>query len=245
MVIEIFGIIQQPIDIEKIKIGLYLLPIQKIGYVICQKDINNELNAQQLPQNLKDKNWCLKKASEHSYIIQNVHKQIDIIGLTFLTIFENETNIKKNITENQKKYSQLFNKIHNQTEYIIRVWVDMLIVQKEIVKTTDAIQKLIKEMASSTKGKEFIIKKQIEKEINAQYNTFVKKKLNDFFENMEKNKILFKNLSSNEDKKENQQLVSRITCLVPKNNNDLFDFLEQQDFFSFEISDALPVFNFL
>lgn len=243
--IEIFGIIKQKIDIEKIDSLLYLIHIEKIGYIICKNDTKNELSAQELPQNIKNKNWSLQKASEHSLIIQKVHYQTDIIPLSFLTIFENENNIKKSILQNQKKYNQIFEKIKNQTEYIIRIWGDVTNIQKEIIKTFDSIQKLIKDIEISTAGKQFVLKKQVEKEINQKYPIFIEKKLDVFFQNIEKNKIIFKILNFNEEKKDNQELMSRIVCLVPKNNNFLFDFLAQQDFFNFECSTALPIFNFL
>jgi hypothetical protein len=245
MLIETFGIVKENFDIQKLNNFLYLLPIQEVGYVVCKKDFNNELTPSQLSQNLKDKNWCFKKAAEHSQIIQEIHNQNNILPLPFLTIFESENNIKKNILDNQEKYNQIFEKINNQTEYIVRVWAETYEVQKEIIKTFAPIQNLIKEAEKAPAGKQFVLKKQIQKEITKQYTTFIQKKLDVFFQNIQKNKIIFKNLSFNQENKGQQELVSRLTFLVPKNNTILFNFLEQQELFSFEISTPLPVFNFL
>jgi dsDNA-binding SOS-regulon protein len=224
---------------------LSFFPIKNIGFAIGEIDETQELNPQNIDINIKSTEWSLKKANKHAKIIQEIHENNDIVPVRFLTIFETQENLQKHFKNEADKYKKMLQFIKDKTEYTLRIWVEKQAIYNDILQENIELKKIMQEIKELSEGQKFVAKKQVEKKINLLYPDFVNQKMQSFLKNLQKNTIDIKIIPFKEEKEKNATLIAKIAILIQKNKKFTIEENELTDAFSIEISEKLPIFNFL
>ncbi|MEW5785609.1 MAG: GvpL/GvpF family gas vesicle protein, partial [Bacillota bacterium] len=138
---------------------------QDIGAVFSQVPLGLYSEAAFHEKIENDLAWIDKKARKHTYIMEQIHENHDLIPLQFCTIYKDSQSIDHLLREHYTDFKQLLSKVKGNTEWTIKVYC-----QEEKL-----LEKQKKEQAATMKaaldephrGKAYLMKKKMESSIHA------------------------------------------------------------------------------
>ncbi len=138
---------------------------------------SKEFGQQEFEANLKNIDWVKNKALLHQQLVDQVFKQVAIIPLKFGSVFSSIEQLKATIEPKTEHYIHLLNQIDGKSEWSLKLYYnkDKL---ESILEHSEAMQQLLVEMKNASPGKQFLLKKTLEKQkrelVKAEINRYRK-----------------------------------------------------------------------
>jgi len=188
-------------------------------YAIVGKVSPDEFNEDNLKKNLADMAWVERKVRQHERVIEEIMKDAPVMPFKFGTIFESEENVEKLLKKHDAEYKKIIADLEGKEEWGLKIYCDPGRFKSLIAEDNEPIKKIDEEIASSGKGKAYILKKKREALIDETANKKMSEYTKDSFERLAKasvrtriNKLLPKEVTQ-----KNEDMVFNGAFLINKN----------------------------
>ncbi|MED1470788.1 GvpL/GvpF family gas vesicle protein [Bacillus salipaludis] len=131
--------------------------------------VNSELFSQkQIDLQLKDADWLKEKAFHHHEVIFMLHGHFTILPMPFCTIFQNKDNLKTILIDQYDVILQKLISLKNKQEWNVKMFCNRDKALAYIIHENPAVVELKEKLTSMPKGKQFIMKKKLERLISTE-----------------------------------------------------------------------------
>lgn len=141
-------------------IGIKIYPVYFQGtYGIISKVSPDEFSEDKLKKNLSDMEWVEKRIRQHEMVIEEIMKDITVLPFKFGTIFQSEENVEKLLKERNTEFKQIIANLEGKEEWGLKIYCAREKFNDTLKKENERVQDIEKEIASSSKGKAYLLKK--------------------------------------------------------------------------------------
>jgi len=122
----------------------------------------SEFGQEALDESIKNIKWLEKKAFLHESIIEQLMQVSTLIPMRFCTIFKSSERIREVLLEHYPRFVENLKFLENKEEWSVKAYIDRDVMEKEVIRLNDRVQKLEKTIKASTSGKAFFLKKKLQ-----------------------------------------------------------------------------------
>lgn len=196
-----------------------LYPVYFQGtYAMVSKVPFDEFSEENLKKNLANMEWIEKRARQHESIIEEIMKFTTVLPFKFGTIFQSEENVEKLLRERGAEYKRVIADLEGKEEWGLKIYCDIEQFKAALQQQDEKIQEKEREIASSSKGKAYFLKKKKDELVKAAVSEKISEYTKDCFERLKRlslqakvNKILPKAVTEKE-----QDMVLNAAFLINK-----------------------------
>lgn len=146
---------------------------QKPAYIVIHKAfaaITTSVNPQKFSQSnidvlSKDLEWLQENAVHHHGTIEELSRQFTILPMSFCTIFQNESKLISLLEEKEKQIYDKLQFLNGKKEWNLKVYCRMEILKEFVYQNNPAIMQLKEKLQSMPAGKQFLMKKKLDHQI--------------------------------------------------------------------------------
>jgi hypothetical protein len=201
-------------------VGVKIYPIYFQGtYAVITKVSPDEFSEDNLKKNLANIEWVEKRIRQHERIIEEIMKDATVLPFKFGTVFQSEENVEKLLKEHHTDFKQIIENLDGKEEWGLKIYCNLDKFKESLTKTDERIQELDKQIASTSEGKAYLLKKKKEGLIKEVINEKISEYTQDSFTRLKRacleakiNKILPKEVTERED-----EMVFNAAFLINKN----------------------------
>lgn len=128
-------------------------------YAIVSKVSPDEFSEDNLKKNLANIEWVEKRVRQHERIIEEVMKMATVLPFKFGTIFQSEENVRNLLKKRNTEFKQIIANLEGKEEWGLKIYCDREKFNDILKKRDEKIQDVEREIASSSKGKAYLLKK--------------------------------------------------------------------------------------
>lgn len=143
----------------------YIIPYQEVGALVSKVSLN-DYNQRELERKVRDLEWLQDKADRHETIIEQAMKISTVIPITFGTIFEEESELKKAIQYTLSQIRQIFKIIEGHEEWGLKLYCNFSQLRKTISGLSFEIKELETRLKNSSEENSNFLEKRLEKELD-------------------------------------------------------------------------------
>ncbi|MGD8779227.1 MAG: GvpL/GvpF family gas vesicle protein [Ignavibacteria bacterium] len=206
--IYLYCITKEPPRINNLKsLSDELYYINYLGvFAVVSRVKQDEFGEENLRNNFTNLEWVKTKAYIHENLIEGVMQNNCVIPFKFGTIFTSESSLKACIKENTGKFNDSLNYLEGKEEWGIKIYCNNQQLKENINNNNEEMIKLDSEIANSSRGKTYLLKKKREALIDVLVNNKINVYGHEIFEvfkelslNIRTNKLLPKEVTEKKD----------------------------------------------
>ncbi len=153
------GLAVKGIDLEN---TVFSIAYRDLRAVISKVSLD-EFGEEGFAQRLKDMSWVEAKGILHVRVVKQVMSRYTVIPMRFGIVYKNEDRILAILAENYAGFQEVFNRLRDKEEWGLKVFYDPETLSRFIRESNKGITRLENEMASSSTGMAYFLKKKVEK----------------------------------------------------------------------------------
>jgi len=231
-----------------------IYPIYSQGiYAIASSVSPDEFSKDNLEKNLANMKWLEEKALLHEKVIEELMKDTTTIPFKFPTIFQSEENVEKLLKEHNAEFKNIMAELEGKEEWGLKIYCDPEKFKRLIAEQDESIKKIDEEIASSGKGKAYLLNKKREDLINDVINKKISEDTKDNFDRLSKASVKTKinKLLPREVTQKKEDMVFNSAFLINKKRlgefNNILDYLKTKysdKGLIFDCTGPWPPYNF-
>lgn len=200
--------------------GVKIYPLYFQGtYAVVSKVSPDEFSEDNLKKNLANMEWVEKRVRQHEKIIEEIMKDTTVLPFKFGTIFQSEENVEKLLKEQNAEFKKIITSLDDKEERGLKIYCNVGKFKETLTKEDERIQDLDRQIASTSEGKAYLLKKKKDELIKEVINEKVSEYTQDSFARLKRacleakiNKILPKEVTERGD-----EMVFNAAFLINKN----------------------------
>lgn len=122
----------------------------------------NDFSQESIDKNLQNLRWLEEKGVLHHKIISVLNKEYTIIPMALCTIFNDEDSVHRNLMNLEEDITQLFQNLEDTEEWNVKAYCNPSDLETD-GNISKAVHELETEIQSASQGKQFFLKKKLEK----------------------------------------------------------------------------------
>jgi hypothetical protein len=147
-------------------IGSLYFVYHKGLFAAVSKVSADEFSAESLKSNMVDLEWVKKKVWLHEKVIEGIMKDTGVIPFKFATLFNTEESLNRYLDENFQVLRETLAKLSGKEEWGVKIYCNRGKLTDKLLKEEEDLFKLDNEIAASSAGKAFLLKKEKEQVLN-------------------------------------------------------------------------------
>ncbi len=198
-------------------------------YAVVSKVKESEFSAENLKKNLANLAWIKSKVNIHEKIIEGVMRDTCVLPFKFGTIFKTEDSLKTMLEKHMGEFKENLENLEGKEEWGVKIYCDIEKLKSTLIKEEAEILKMGKEIASSSPGKAYVLKKKKEELMKEALNRRINEYGQESFEILRGlsieariNKLLPKEVTERDD-----EMILNSAFLVDKNR--VAEFIQAAD----------------
>ncbi len=226
------------------------IPYQDIA-AFYEEVSEQDFGEQALAKNLKDMSWVSEKALHHQEVLNDAVNQRTIIPFKFGSVFSSKDKVIQMLRARADQFNELLSQLEGNKEWGLKLYYDEEKLDMTLNQEED-LQSIRREFASSSPGKQFLLKKkeeQIRKELK---KTVLNKFRQDFFDLTRKNAVnRVKQLETTNPELDDKQGVNILNLAVLAPNKDFLSNLSSfqavilEYGLNYHVTGPWPAYNFV
>ena len=239
-------------NFDKAEIKAYPIYYQGV-YAIASSVSPDEFSKDNLEKNLANIKWLEEKAFLHEKVIEELMKDTTAIPFKFPAIFQSEENVEKLLKEHSAEFKTMLAELEGKEEWGLKIYCEPQEFKHLVTEQDESIKKIDAEIASSGKGKAYLLNKKREDLINDVLNKKISEDTKDSFDRLSKASIRTKinKLLPREVTQKKVDMVFNSAFLISKKRlgefNNILDYLKTKysdKGLIFECTGPWPPYNF-
>jgi len=124
-----------------------------------------EFGEEALKERMKDPQWLEQQVWNHARVLEAAMRFGTVIPIKFLTIFETEERLRKNLLTLDGPLRELFCKLQGREEWGVKVFCDLDVIQAAVGAQHDGVRQLKAQIAAKPSGTAYLLQKHSEEVI--------------------------------------------------------------------------------
>jgi hypothetical protein len=155
-------IIQEPVPnaIEE-NVQLELISRNSLAAVVSKVPLS-EFGEEALESRLTDATWTAIRAMRHEKVVEHFASRTSVVPLRFGTIYLDRSGIEQMLGENEKKLSEIVERLRGRVEWGVNVYCDRQTLMDNITNLSPRLRQMREEAKEASPGQAYLIQKRIE-----------------------------------------------------------------------------------
>ncbi|MEW6623885.1 MAG: GvpL/GvpF family gas vesicle protein [Bacillota bacterium] len=205
------------------KFPVYVINYAAFGAAVSKVSLA-EFGEDALHENIQNNlKWVENKARSHSFIIEVLSDNHDVIPFRFCTIYNNEHNILKMLQNQYSQFCELLEKINNKSEWTLKVICNIEKFNAKIVQEKSL--ELDRQLLSKSRGAAYLLKKKFDALIKEEVENCLTSSVNSIYNSVAVKfgeDIVVDNNPVHETADKNIRCLQKWSLLINKNHKDSF-----------------------
>ena len=175
--IYVYCVTQEPFHlIEKGELGADLYSLEHHGLRVLARTVSSDDFAEtNFQENVKNIVWLKTWALEHHEILASFVGVVTFLPFKFATVFHSEKNVVAMLDKHELAMKEQLRKLSGKVEYGVKAWADDEAVKGYVVTVSPGVRAFDQEIAGSSPGKAYFLKKKREITLEHEAQSFFEK----------------------------------------------------------------------
>ncbi len=166
-------------------LGVKICPVFFSGMCAVLSRVSpDDFSEESLKKHLADMGWVERNIRLHEKVIEAVMKDQAVLPFKFGTVFESDANVGKLLRENGAEFKATLERLEGQEEWGLKIYCEGECLEGALCGKNERILAMDREIASSSLGKAYLLKKKREEIIKDITNEKISEYTRDCFESL-------------------------------------------------------------
>ncbi|MCL7745810.1 GvpL/GvpF family gas vesicle protein [Halalkalibacter alkaliphilus] len=153
--------------------SVFLSQFGEIIVVACKLNAD-DYSKENLEQHAQNPNWVKAKATHHHEIIKEIHDHCTVLPLKFCAIYSNKDAINEELNKKKEDICRLFSLFKDRAGWNVKIYYQKEMFIKYMNNHNVALQEMKQEIQILSPGKQFLMKKKYDLQLDQIVNQEVK-----------------------------------------------------------------------
>lgn len=201
---------------------VYVIKYEKIGVAVSKVSLA-EFGQEALHENIQNNmGWVEDKARRHSYIIEVLSDSYNVIPFSFCTIYKNEQNIFKMLSDHYLELCESLEKNKDKSEWTLRLFYNIEEFNDTVVE--EMKRELDSKIISKPPGTAYLLKKKFDTLVKEEADNYLNEKIDSIYQELSEyfTEDITNGNNYTESPDKNTKLLQKWSLLIAKNNTNHF-----------------------